>query len=93
MNLVEVYFDKKSLHLVVPLYEGGEVFKQVELCGGLSEDKAARSVYQLAYALNYLHKKKICHRDLKLENLVHERRNYSSNSSSVRLIDFGLSTD
>ena len=30
MNLAEVYFDQKSLHLIVPLYEGGELFKHVQ---------------------------------------------------------------
>ena len=37
MKLVEVYFDQESLNLVLPLYDGGELFTQVEKTKGLTE--------------------------------------------------------
>jgi serine/threonine protein kinase len=39
-------------------------------------------------ALNYLHSQKICHRDIKLENIMLQSE---GDLSVVKLIDFGLS--
>ena len=39
-------------------------------------------------SLNYLHSQKICHRDIKLENIMLQNE---GDSSVVKLIDFGLS--
>ena len=37
MKLVEVYFDQDSINLVLPFYDGGELFTQVEKTKGLTE--------------------------------------------------------
>ena len=39
---------------------------------------------QLIYALEHIHSKKICHRDLKLENILYDGK-------KITIIDFGLS--
>jgi calcium-dependent protein kinase len=41
-------------------------------------------------ALNYLHLKNICHRDIKLENIMLLE---DGDSSCLKLIDFGLARD
>lgn len=41
-------------------------------------------------ALNYMHMKGICHRDIKPQNIMYERRKYNHTNSFIRLIDFGF---
>lgn len=45
-------------------------------------------IRSILHALVYIHAKGICHRDLKLENIMLERK---SPDSDLKLIDFGLS--
>jgi serine/threonine protein kinase len=51
----------------------------------LSEDAAREKFWQIISAVDYLHKNKICHRDLKAENLLLDS-NYD-----IKLADFGFS--
>lgn len=47
-----------------------------------------RIALQFLYGLNYLHRKKICHRDLSLKNVL--LRVFSDGAVTVKLSDFGL---
>jgi serine/threonine protein kinase len=53
-----------------------------------TELKAAKLIYKIIGAVNYLHLKNVVHRDLKPENFLFVSRDPSS---EVKLIDFGLS--
>jgi serine/threonine protein kinase len=50
----------------------------------LQEGEAALLFFELAKALVYLHSKHICHRDLKLDNIM------VGTAGQVKLVDFGL---
>ena len=56
--------------------------------GNFSEDIAAKIVKQIISAIKHLHDHGICHRDLKLENIMLENRNIRD--PMVKVIDFGL---
>lgn len=49
---------------------GGELFEHILARRYLKENEAARMFAQLIAGVSYLHKNKIVHRDLKLENLL-----------------------
>lgn len=49
---------------------GGELYDYLSERKVLSEDDARRIFRQIATAVYYCHKHKICHRDLKLENIL-----------------------
>ena len=68
-NIVRLYdvFDSRSkMCLVLDLLEGGELFDRIIEVGHFSEKIAAKAFAQMVGALQYLHKKQIVHRDLKV---------------------------
>jgi serine/threonine protein kinase len=54
----------------------------------LTEDKIASLVRGIVEAVAFCHERKVCHRDLKLENLMLE---HTGEDAGVKLIDFGFS--
>lgn len=89
--------------LVLELMEGGDLFKflydrQVAAAGldgplpaaynyALPEDEARHVFTQLISAVGYAHNQHICHRDLKLENILLKTKTLEC----VKIADFGLS--
>lgn len=80
--------DDKSIHLVLEMCEGGELFQQICARGRYTERDAAGLVYQLLLMVRALHKHGVVHRDLKPENLLFSSK---ADDASLKLIDFGLS--
>lgn len=72
------------LAIVMDYAADGEMFSVVKEQGIASEDHARRVFQELVLAVDYIHSKGVCHRDLKLENiLLHKGR--------VKVCDFGHS--
>lgn len=65
---------------------GGELYDYLSERKVLSEDEARRIFRQISTAVYYCHKHKICHRDLKLENIL-----LDENGSAKVLLHFMLS--
>lgn len=69
----------------------------MDLCKGgdlssrkrLPEERACKIVEQILRGAAYLHRRGICHRDIKLENILYENER---SDSEIRLIDFGVSS-
>lgn len=89
VTLCDVCFDEQRefLCLVMELGEGRDLFESILSSGRLSEEQAASWFYQIAVAVRWVHIMGVCHRDLKLENvLLHA-------DGTVKLADFGMSKD
>lgn len=56
--------------LVMEYAAGGELYDYLSSRKVLAEEEARRIFRQIATAIYYCHKHKICHRDLKLENIL-----------------------
>eukprot|EP01044_Picomonas_judraskeda_P020352 COSAG03_NODE_4502_length_1530_cov_0.894479_1_plen_164_part_01 len=69
INLMEVVFDENYVHLIMELAAGGELYGSVK-DGAFEEPRAQKVFHQIVSALAYCHGNGVCHRDLKLENLV-----------------------
>ena len=54
----------------------------------ISEEEASTIIGKILSAIEYLHRKRICHKDIKPENIMLSREN---DLSSIKIIDFGLS--
>lgn len=91
--LEEVYEGDSKLYLTQELCTGGDLFDRLEAVEELTnesytEEQCARIVRQIISSVAYLHSKNIIHRDLKLENFLFSDE---SNTSDLKMIDFGLS--
>lgn len=84
VNLVEVLRNKKFFFLVTELIDGGDLFDRLADKRILSEQEARLYFTQIGQALEYCHRAGVCHRDLKLENVLITREGI------VKLADFGF---
>jgi len=87
-NLMECYgtFETdKSFFLITEYCSKGELFDYVQKREQLAECEAVEFFKQMLDGVEYLHKNGICHRDLKLENILLDDQN------NVKIADFGLS--
>jgi serine/threonine protein kinase len=79
--------------LVFELMEGGDLHNYLSSRGrtavemAIGEDEAKALFYQLLSAISYAHNQHICHRDLKLENILLKEKSLQQ----VKIADFGLS--
>lgn len=79
--------EKDVLHVVLELATGGDLFNYIFAVNrGFSEPIARYYFTKLMDAVEFMHVNDVCHRDLKLENLLLDE-NYN-----LKIADFGLST-
>ncbi len=89
LNIVESFEQLNRLYIVLELVEGGELFDELHRRGGrLAEEDVRLVAAQLCSALKYCHDNNVCHRDIKLENVLLAKP--GDVSRGLRLIDFGL---
>lgn len=86
VKLFEVVESADEVFLVMERLEGGELFDYMQEHECLKEPEAADLFKQLISAVGYLHSIGMCHRDLKLENLMFSDKSYTV----LKLVDFGL---
>lgn len=96
-NIIRLQQHLETTHhvvLVFELMEGGDLLKflvQRKAAGqakaSLSEEEARHVFYQVVSAVSYAHNQHICHRDLKLENILLK----DPSINLVKIADFGLS--
>ena len=90
-NIVELkgaYEDKQSVHLVMELCAGGELFDRIIQRGHYSERKAAELTRIIVGVVEACHSLGVMHRDLKPENFLLANKD---DDLSLKAIDFGLS--
>ena len=89
-NIAKIYdyYEKDSIgHIVMEYVDGQslyEILKEIRLNSKLEE--ILDIIYQCIDGVKYAHENGIVHRDIKLENIM-----YNKKTSSIKIIDFGLS--
>lgn len=66
---------------------GGLLFDLCQSLGGMGEDAGKFFLHQLLDVLEYLHSRRVVHRDLKLENILLDE------DLNLKVADFGFATD
>lgn len=90
-NIVEfkgAYEDRQSVHLVMELCAGGELFDRIIARGYYSEKDAAEIIRQIVNVVNICHFMGVMHRDLKPENFLLTSKD---ENAMLKATDFGLS--
>ncbi|KVI05186.1 Calcium-binding EF-hand [Cynara cardunculus var. scolymus] len=90
-NIVEfrgAYEDESSVHLVMELCSGGELFDRITKKGSYSEKEAAKIGRQIVNVVHVCHFMGVMHRDLKPENFLMVSQ---EDESPLKATDFGLS--
>ncbi|XP_058094243.1 calcium-dependent protein kinase 2-like [Magnolia sinica] len=90
-NIVEfkgAYEDKHSVHLVMELCEGGELFDRIIAKGHYSERAAAGICRAIVNVVHICHFMGVMHRDLKPENFLLSSKD---EAALLKATDFGLS--
>ncbi|XP_012252785.2 uncharacterized protein LOC105684192 isoform X2 [Athalia rosae] len=85
IHIYEVFENREKMVLVMEYAAGGELYDYLSERKVLSEHEARRIFRQISTAVFYCHKHKICHRDLKLENILLDQ------IGNAKIADFGLS--
>lgn len=70
LGLLAVFENREKMVLVMEFAAGGELYDYLSDRKVLTEEEARRIFRQVSTAIYYCHKHKICHRDLKLENIL-----------------------
>ena len=87
LRFLEAYEDRSHFYVVTEACLGGNLLEWLpELCG--QESTVRRIAQEVTGVLAHCHSRSVCHRDLKLENILFLRR---SMDSPIRVADFGLS--
>ena len=73
--------------MVTEYVAGGELFEELQRRSTFTEQMAANIIVQLLSAIVYCHKRKIVHRDLKLENILID--SIEGDKIAIKIIDFG----
>jgi serine/threonine protein kinase len=86
-KFIETFTDSKFCYLIFEYFEGQNLYNYLEQRNFRPmKEKYARKIFrQLLRCLLYAHEQKVCHRDLKLENVL-----YNPKLKKAKLIDFGL---
>lgn len=84
----DVYEDGQSVHIVMELCAGGELFDRIQEKGHYSEQKAAELIRIIVSIVAMCHSLGVMHRDLKPENFLLLDK---EDDLSIKAIDFGLS--
>lgn len=85
IQLFEVYSMKRKVWIITELCSGGDLTAR----SNLTEAEVAIVVEQILLAVKYMHKRNVCHRDIKMENIMYAASD--TDDARIKLIDFGLS--
>jgi serine/threonine protein kinase len=76
-------------YIVQELVDGYELWDIIAIPRMPFSERICRYYFkQMLFALHYMHSNGVCHRDLKLNNIMIDKRD-----SSLKIIDFGFATE
>lgn len=92
VRMHETFKDKLHFYVVFELCEGLRVFDYIMESETHTEQETAAVVQQLVQAVDYMHSRLICHRDIKPEHVLLKDKG-SLTHCSVKVIDFKTASE
>ncbi|CDK24739.1 unnamed protein product [Kuraishia capsulata CBS 1993] len=86
-KLYEIILTETRVYMVLQYYSEGDLFDYLARRGRLPLDEASRLFSQILGSVHYIHLSGCCHRDLKLENVILDKR------LDAKLSDFGFARE
>ncbi|ABW98229.1 kin(snf2) (nucleomorph) [Hemiselmis andersenii] len=86
IKIFEVLEDSKYLFLIIEYASHGELFNYLVEKRRIQNREALRFFQQIVSGIEYCHKHRICHRDLKLENILLDENH------DIKIADFGMAS-
>ncbi|XP_069094269.1 testis-specific serine/threonine-protein kinase 4 isoform X1 [Pleurodeles waltl] len=84
INFYQAIETTSRVYLVLELAPQGDIIRRLKKLGPLQECQAGKWFSQLSRGMAYIHSKGIVHRDLKLENLLLDKK------ENIKISDFGF---
>ena len=75
ISLYEIYESKKNIFLITEYISGQDLVQKLIIKKRFSEEETKQIFFQLLDALIYMHKMKICHRNLRTEHILFDKNN------------------
>eukprot|EP00347_Sterkiella_histriomuscorum_P019567 403341142 len=88
IKLYKVYESQTQLHMLIEYQEGGTLLDQIKKQIKYTEVDIRTIMAQLLLAVDFMHKKGVVHRDIKLDNIL--LSSMTLGVFDVRIADFGL---
>ena len=85
VKVIDIFEENSTAYFVMEYIDGESLDSIVEKRGAMSELQAKEVIGQLAKAVDYIHRNKFVHYDIKPANVM------LSSTNKIKLIDFGLS--
>lgn len=89
IKLMDLFSEQAAIYLVIEYVPGGELFDRIVQKKSYNEKEARDTSKIMLSAMEYCHKSKICHRDLKPDNILLLSR---QNDTNIKIVDFGFAT-
>jgi len=87
VTLQAAFRDEQNVYLVMQHLDGGNLLQALRRRAPLRDDLIFEWIFELLCAVAYLHHHRLCHRDIKCENILLEAK---AQDHPIKLIDFGL---
>ena len=85
IKVMDIFEENSTVYYVMQYYNGGSLKSRIKSNGPFEESEALELITQVGNALIYMHEKRMCHLDVKPDNIL-----LDADDNAV-LIDFGIS--
>ena len=84
VHVLGIFEENGTVYYAMQYIRGGSLKDAIDREGAMPEDRVVKYASQVASALDYMHKKNMCHYDMKPGNIM------LSSDDNAMLIDFGI---